>query len=115
MRCILSATETLSPVDPETILVDLRHRAEALVLSIDEGLARIRNTDYRVPGETDDHMAYRKHRVVSGPLSDLGERVMLALLKLGLTDEQVGVRMSISPNGVGARRRKWGRAYGQKG
>jgi hypothetical protein len=40
---------------------------------------------------------------------------MLALLKLGLTDEQVGTRMSISPNGVGARRRKWGRAYGQKG
>lgn len=46
------------------------------------------------------------------PLSELGEQVMLALLQLGLTDEEVEVRMSVSPNGVGARRRKWGRAYG---
>jgi len=53
--------------------------------------------------------------VVNGPLSELGEQVMLSLLKLGLTDEEVGIRMSVSPDGVGARRRKWGRAYGQKG
>lgn len=114
-RCIISTNETPQPADPEALLVGLLHQAEALVLNINEGLARLRNTDYRVPGETDDHAAYRKHRVVSGPLSELGEQVMLALLKLGLTDDQVGDRMSISSNGVGVRRRKWGRAYGQKG
>jgi hypothetical protein len=104
------------PFDAEACLVDLLGRAEGLQLCVQEALARLRNTDFRVPDEAaDDHHAYRKHRVVGGPLSDLGERVMLALLKLGLTDEQVAARMSVSANGVAVRRRKWGRAYGQKG
>jgi hypothetical protein len=101
--------------DAEACLVELLNRTEAMSLGIQEALARLRNTDFRVPDETDDHQAYRQHRVVSGPLSDQGERVMLALLKLGLTDEAVASRMSVSANGVGVRRRKWGRSYGQKG
>ena len=107
--------ETQPQFDPEACLVDLLHRTEAMSLGIQEALARLRNTNFRVPDETDDHMAYRQHRVVSGPLSEQGERVMLALLKLGLTDEEVATRMSVSTNGVGVRRRKWGRSYGQKG
>ena len=102
--------------DPEALLSGLLQQSEGLTLSIREALARLRNTTFRVPGETpDDHHAYRKGRIVSGPLSDLGEQVMLDLLKLGLSDEDVGIRMSVSPHGVGARRRAWGRKYGQKG
>lgn len=111
----MNTTVNAQPFDPEAFLADLLQRGEALVLVLKEGLARLRNTDFQVPGETKDHAAYRKHRIVSGPLSDLGEQVMLDLLKLGLTDEEVGIRMSVSPNGVGSRRRKWGRAYAQKG
>jgi hypothetical protein len=103
------------PFDAEACLVDLEHRTQALVLVIQEALARLRNTSFRVPGETDDHTAYRRDGQMGATLSDQGEQVMLALLKLGLTDEQVSVRMSVSPAGVAARRRKWGRSYGQKG
>jgi hypothetical protein len=106
---------TPQPFDAEACLADLLSRTEGLLLGIQEALAHLRNSDFRVPGETDDHPAYRQHRVVGGPLSPLGESVMLALLKLGLTDEQVAGRMSVSANGVAVRRRKWGRAYGQKG
>ena len=111
----IQSTPPSPQFDAEAFLVDLLHRSEAQVLSIQEALARLRNTDFAVPGETNDHAAYRQHRVISGPLSELGEKVMLNLLKLGLTDEEVGIRMSVSATGVGARRRKWKRSYGQKG
>jgi hypothetical protein len=110
-----TTTETAQQIDPELLFTDVLHRAEALILTINEGLARLRNTNFRVPGETDDHLQYRKDHNKDGPLSVLGAQVMLDLLKLGLTDEQVAARMTVTANSVGVRRRKWGRKFGQKG
>ncbi|WP_298263834.1 hypothetical protein [Acidocella sp.] len=109
------ATTSSSNFNPAAVLNDLLSRANGLVLCINEALAALNNTEFKVPGETTDYAAYRKDRREDGPLSDLGKDVMLSLLKLGLTDEEVGIRMKISPNGVAERRRRWGRAYAQKG
>lgn len=104
-----------SGFEPEKVLTDLLHRVQSLQLAIEQALADAKGVEYTVPGETTDHLEYRWGRDANGSLSKLGEGVMLALLKLGLSDDEVAKRMSVSPNGVADRRRRWGRRPGQRG
>ncbi len=107
------SNSTAPETDVDAILVSLLNQAQALALAINDALARVRKVDSTVPGETTDHEKYRI--TPAGALSELGLKVMLALLQLGLTDEQVSARMSVTVVGVATRRRKWGRKYGQRG
>jgi uncharacterized protein (DUF2126 family) len=107
-----SASKTF---DVEQAFKTLAGMADALALNAREVLAAYQGVVFKVPGESDDPLDYRDDRNPNGQLSEVGQQVMLALLKLGLTDEQVSVRMNVTPHGIAQRRRGWGRKYGQKG
>jgi hypothetical protein len=115
---MLPTTSPLPPppsFDVETALLALACMADALSLNARDALAAYHGTVFQVPGESNDHFDYRDDRKPNAQLSELGQTVMLGLLKLGLTDEQVSVRMTVTPHGVAQRRRAWGRKYAQKG